>query len=126
MKNPRLLLVLQLLAIPIVIGIFKLPAEKKWLSLFANGIFLTTALITMTFQGERRSLVRIAGLQFLALAVLPITLLRIISWSKDFNTESLLGLSGKQWHSFSNLSFMLMLGLTAIVVIRTPLKGLPK
>lgn len=126
MKNPRFLLLWQLIVIPLIILIFKLPGEKKWLSLLANGVFLMTALLAITFRGQRRVLLFFAGLQFLLAAVLPISVLRIISWKGEFNTETLFGITGRQWHSFSNLSFLVMVIITAFASLRLSLKGFQK
>ncbi|MEY4615263.1 MAG: hypothetical protein RJB66_223 [Pseudomonadota bacterium] len=126
MTNPRSLLLWQLIVIPLIILIFKLPGEKKWLSLLANGVFLTTALLAITFRGQQRRFLVFAGFQFLFAAVLPISVLRLVSWQGDFNTETFFGITGSQWHSFSNLSFLLMMTLTAFATLRVSLKGFQK
>lgn len=118
MQNYQLL-VAQLLTIPLVILIFKLPAEKKVLSLFANILFWSIGLLTLLYKGSDKKWINLLGLQFIVLAVLPISILRITSWNSDFNTETLLGLSGAEWHSSSNLSFLVMLiGTFGFVVWR--------
>lgn len=114
-KNPFQLFILQALTIPLVIGVFKLPAEKATLSLAANGIFWFVALTTISYKGLFQKLIGLSGLQFLITAVLPVTLLRILSWKGDFNSSQLLGATGAQWHAYSNVSFMIML-LTSLTL----------
>jgi hypothetical protein len=126
LKSSVRLLILQLCVIPLVIFIFRLPFEKKVLSLFANGVFLMTATLTLFYSGTFQKWIRIAGVQFLLFAVLPITILRILSWNADFNESSLFGVSGRQWHASSNISFLIMLVVTLVVVIQSRLKSLQK
>ncbi len=119
MKTTLKLLLCQVLTIPIVILIFKLPAEKKVLSLIANGVFWSIGLLTLFYKGTDKKWINLLGLQFLVFAVLPISVLRVLSWNSDFNTESFLTITGAQWHSTSNLSFMLMLlGTFAFSILR--------
>ena len=116
MRKPINLFIFQILVIPIVIFIFKMPAEKKVLSLFANGVFWVTGIVTLMYRGPFAKWSRIAGTQFLVLAVLPISILRFMSWESEFNQESLIGLRGSQWHSLSNIFFMVMIGITLGIV----------
>lgn len=114
MKSPFLILLIQIIIIPIIILIFKIPAEKPLLSIFANAIFMIVGLITLLYRGKGKILILISGLQFLFTAVIPISILRILSWGKDFNNTSLLGLTGAQWHSYSNYSYLFLLLGTSI------------
>ncbi len=120
MKSPLRLLILQLLAIPIVIVIFKLPFEKPTLSIFANIVFWTIGLISLRYSGPNRIPVLLTSLQFLFTAVLPVTILRYISWGGDFNTSSILGVTGASWHSYSNISYSIFLlgSITSLVLTR--------
>lgn len=122
MKNARLLFLIQCLVIPIVIIIFRMPAEKRVLSLIANSVFLTVSLLAMTFCGPQKIWVRAAGWQFLLVAVLPITTLRIMTWNGDFKSETLFGIAGEQWHAFSNYSFLLMMLITLMSTLIWSLK----
>ena len=117
MKNHNKLLLMQILVVPIVIILFKMPAEKKVLSLFANGVFLTIALLTVLFQGRGKLWIQLVGWGFLLGSVAPIIVLRIQSWNSDFNSSLLLGWTGAQWHSFSNINFLVMLVVTLFVSI---------
>lgn len=109
LKNPIPLLVIQLLTIPLVVGIFSLPAEKAILSLAANAVFWIIGLLTISYKGPYKNIIIIAGLQFLVTSVIPVTVLRYLSWGGDFNTSVFLGIAGVQWHSYSNKSFTVML-----------------
>jgi hypothetical protein len=117
MKKLMVLLGIQLAVIPVVILIFKIPYEKRVLSLLANAVFVMVGIATLSYGGYHQWFIRMAGLQFLATAVLPITILRIISWEADFNTSSLLGITGAQWHRYSNISFSLLVGMTLLSLI---------
>lgn len=118
MRKPHYLLIVQVLVIPLVILIFKMPAEKKILSLIANGVFWLTGLITVFYRGPYSGWAKLGGLQFLLLAVIPISILRFLSWNTDFNKESLLGVTGSEWHAFSNTVFLLMIGVSVGIVIK--------
>lgn len=109
LKHPIPLLIIQALTIPLVIGIFRLPAEKAILSLAANIVFWIIGLFTVTYKGPYKNIIMIAGLQFLVTSVIPVTVLRYLSWGGDFNTSVFFGIAGAQWHSYSNKSFILML-----------------
>lgn len=111
-KRLGTLLTLQILTIPLIILIFQLPIEKKVASLGATFLFVCLALCLITYRGPHLKVLRVGGWQFLCLAVLPILTLRYQSWSGDFNSHIFLGLTGGQWHSFSNKSFMLNMILT--------------
>lgn len=118
-RNPFKLLVLQIIAIPLVILVFRLPAEKQLLSLIANVIFLAISMVTIFYRGLYKNWIRFAGAQFLFLAVLPITVLRVLSWNGDFNNAMLMGVQGRQWHHYSNQSFLLMVLVTIGCFIRS-------
>lgn len=118
MKDMKKLFLLQVLVIPLVMLIFKLPAEKRWLSLAANGVFWCIAVLTISARGSARKPIMLAGMQFLLLAVIPITILRVLSWNDDFNTAEIVGITGKQWHSLSNISFLVMMAVTLVMLFR--------
>lgn len=109
LKHPIPLLIIQALTIPLVLGIFRLPAEKAILSLAANVVFWIITLLTVTYKGPYKKIIMIAGLQFLVTSVIPVTILRYLSWGGDFNTSVFMGIAGAQWHSYSNKSFILMI-----------------
>lgn len=109
MNNPLRLLMIQILTIPLVILVFKLPGEKATLSLIANTIFWLIGVLTVIYRGPLRLLILLAGIQFLLTSVLPVSLLRYKSWGGDFNSSTLFGIAGSQWHSYSNISFMVMI-----------------
>jgi len=109
LKSPIRLLLIQVMTIPLVIGIFRLPMEKAKLSLIANGVFWCLALLTLSYRGPLQKWIQLSGLQFLLLAVVPVTILRYLSWGGDFNTSAFLGVTGAQWHSYSNISYSLLL-----------------
>jgi len=115
LKSPLRLFIIQVLTIPLVIGVFKLPAEKAVLSLLANGIFWLISLLTLSYQGLFKKIIIISGLQFLITAVIPVTILRYLSWGGDFSSSTFLGVVGALWHSYSNLSFSLML-VTSLIL----------
>lgn len=117
MKSPLKLLIIQILIIPLVILIFKFPAEKRWLSLLANSLFIGISILTIRYSGVFKNSIRLSGLQFLIGAVLPVTILRFISWNTDFSTTLFLGVSGYGWHKISNYSFMVMLLFSSAIII---------
>jgi len=115
LTSPFRLFLIQALTIPLVIGIFKLPAEKPVLSLIANGVFWLIALLTISYRGPLKLIIMISGLQFLITSVLPVTILRFTSWGGDFSTSTFLGIAGAHWHSYSNKSFSAMM-LTSLLI----------
>lgn len=117
LKHPIPLLIIQVLTIPLVLGIFRLPAEKAILSLAANVVFWIIGLLTISYRGPYKNIIMIAGLQFLITSVIPVTILRYLSWGGDFNTSVFLGVAGAQWHSYSNKSFMVMLLVSLGVIL---------
>lgn len=117
LRTPSLLLVFQMLAIPMVLGLFRLPIDKAVISLMASAVFLTIALVTIFYAGPYKRIVRVAGFQFLFIAVIPVLILRIKSWGNDFNTTLLLGGEGRDWHKIANISYLLMLSLVFLVYL---------
>lgn len=105
-------LFLELFVVVAVIVIFRLMTDRPTAGVVAGTLFLVSTLFVLFW--EWRQARRItgaligAGLFFLG-GVLPILLLRALSWGQDFEQAQLLGIPSGIWHRTSNLFFLFFL-----------------
>ncbi len=115
-KNPvkrySLFLSLQFVVVIAVILIFRLIEDRAIGGLVAGAVFVTSTLLVLMIEwrAERKITWALAGaLVFYVGGVLPILILRAISWGANFNASEMIGLSGKTLHQSSSLFFLVYL-----------------
>ncbi len=114
MNRNRVYIVFHLLIVLGVIASFRFIEEKQRASIVATSLFLIGALNVLSWElrhGQwKKSLSFYATLAFLILFIIPIIYLRVASWNGAFELESILGITGAQFHQASNKAFMVMIG----------------
>ncbi len=101
-----------ILAVPLVIFIFKLDFEKKYLSLFASALFLGVTIISLMIgrQQQVSRLTSLAHLLFILFFALPIIGLRLAYWNLNFDdAEVRLIFHASTYHKYSSWMFSVLI-----------------
>lgn len=110
-------LVLQILVLPIVIGLFRFLPDKKTASVFASVVFIAVCVICFAYEFKRvgfRSMpFWLSGLQFFLFFAIPIFSLRLVYWNHEFADIITWGFRIQALHSAANLSYMVWMAATA-------------
>jgi hypothetical protein len=116
LKNPisryRLFLMMEVLVVISVIALFRIISDRLVAGAVAGAVFLfsTGFVIATEWKEARRLTFALAGaLLFFVGGVLPILILRWMSWGQSFETSELMGISGGFLHRSSNLLFLFFL-----------------
>lgn len=123
--------------VPLVILTFKFISDRKIASLIASAMFFTITIVHLykkkktekEFQIKEKERQKISleffhrvwwlgYLQFLLFFALPIFLLRILNFEKDFSELELFGIKGSTFHYFSNYSYWILLLVNFLMVIK--------
>ncbi len=110
----------QALVIAAVVLLFKVIPDTKIASVCAGALFVFVPLVLMIIEwklaGFTKKLWFVCVLQFWILFALPIFGLRIFNWDTSFADLSLFGVTGPQFHYWSNKSFMVMMAASVMEV----------
>lgn len=109
-------MLLELAVIPLVLLIFKITPDRKLAATQAGTLFVGLPLLLIlreVLKFKSKDWIWFLGhAQFLVFFAFPILGLRLMNWDADFNTLSILGVSGQNLHRWSNISFMAMMAST--------------
>ena len=95
-----------------VILIFRSFEDKQIASLIAGAGFIIWPILFLYLELKKppKSRAHILVLTlFLAVAALPIFILRVTHWGEDFKTLTVLGVTAPQLHQFSNVIYLLVM-----------------
>lgn len=109
LKNLRILLISWIF---VVVLLFWSIPDKKVASVIAGLGFLIIPILVLTQQfrqKKRNILVVITATAFFVFSALPIFLLRVLNWEKDFKDLSLFGIPSDFLHKASNGLYVCML-----------------
>ena len=103
--------------IPLVILLFKFIEPKKLASLFAASLFISCSLLV--FWGELRlkvynSYSLIMAAVFFLLFSAPMITVRLIHYELDFSQINIAGMTGDEFHRYSNYGFILLVASSIV------------
>lgn len=101
-----------LLAIPVVILLFKFIEPKKLASLFAASLFISCSLIVLWSELKSKSVRSFSfwiALAFLIIFSVPMMVSRLIHYDLDFSEINFGPISGPDFHKYSNYGFMALI-----------------
>jgi len=119
--NSRALIVVLLLWIPVVGLLFATIPEKKVASVVAGTGFLILPLLVLFAEFtkvEKSKVVIFFTTVFFLFSALPIFLLRVLNWSRDFSELSLLGVPADFLHRSANILYLLMVVAVGAEIFR--------
>lgn len=119
LQNPltryKLFLYFELAVVIGVMAIFRFtqdPAQRPTAGLVAGGLFLASTLVVLILEWRAARAwtgTMIGAMVFLVGSVLPVLILRLVSWGVPFDEAELFGVTGAFLHRSSNLVFLLFL-----------------
>lgn len=120
--NSRSLVVALLLWIPVVGLLFATIPEKKIASLVAGVGFLILPLLVLNSEFAKaeqksRAVILFTGVFFI-FSALPIFLLRVLNWSREFSELSILGIPADYLHRSANFLYLLVVIAVSIKTFR--------
>lgn len=128
-KNLFMVLIIEILAIFVILALFKIVEPRLWAARWASTSFLieSLAILYLTWPFGKKgywSLTAPIAFIFLIIFVLPMLIFR---WSTeaDFIHLQWLGMSGPVLHDWSSKFYYLLLGATMIDLIYTFYLALP-
>lgn len=111
----KIFLYLELAVVVAVMMIFRFikdPEMRPVAGLIAGSVFFISTVLVLILEwrfARAWTTTMIGGLVFLIASVIPILLLRMMSWGVPFDEASLFGLPGAFLHKSSNIVFLLFL-----------------
>jgi hypothetical protein len=104
---------LEAAVIVLVILCFKFIPDKKTASIFTSLLFLGSSLGILYWESKFAGYLRRPSfwgvMTFLILSAIPVFGLRMVYWDLPFEQIQVAGLTGQDFHQFSNIVFLLML-----------------
>ncbi len=119
--NLKYLLAFMLSWIFVVMLLFRIIPDKKVASVVAGfGFVMIPVLVFMQQwqQLKREIFILIPTLVFFVFSALPIFLLRILNWDREFKDLSVMGVSSDFLHRSSNVLFIVMVVAVGFAVYR--------
>lgn len=113
-----------------VIFLFRLIDDRRLAGVIAGSLFLEIgvllAFLEVKFGRGLKSLVFWAAAFFLVVSAIPVMSLRLTHWDMAFDEIEWMGLTGRQLHSFSNATYLLMAGAVIIEAFRDRLQRIER
>ena len=125
----RSFLFFELLIVLLIMGIFKLIPDRPTAGLVAGSVFFVSTLLVIGLEWKfvrKWTWALSGGVVFFVFAVLPILVMRYLSWGIPFEEARLFGISGGIWHRASNYLYLLMLAGIFISLQKTRMMTSPK
>ena len=116
LKNPirrySVFMGIELLVVLIVMGLFKVVSDLALGGLIAGAVFLLSTLVILVIEWKIRrawTMALIGGLIFFLGGVLPILLLRLMTWGEPFKAAQIGPITGDFLHRTSNFLYLIFL-----------------
>jgi hypothetical protein len=125
--NSKSLLIVLIIWIGVVGLLFAVIPDKKTASVIAGSGFVILPLLILFSEmqkSERNLSVIVASSVFFIFSALPIFLLRVLNWEKDFKELSVFGVPSEVLHRASNFLYIVMLIAVGVAFWRERNKSL--
>lgn len=106
--------------LPCVLTLFKVIPERRIAAVVAGTGFIVLPLLFLIMELSNKRQIGLSSkvhlyicAEFLLVSALPIFLLRLLNWDREFSDLSLFGIPAPSLHGFSNLNYLVLVVSTS-------------